>query len=82
MVHIATYEVHPLFLWQSHHPMKTYHHQAMRDLFLGRDLRYYYEQRTLLGFVQFGLRKFKELWYFFFGDILADINAAKIVWAR
>lgn len=70
MVHIATYEVHPIFLWQSPHPVKTYRHQAMRDLFIGRDLGYYTKQRTLSGFVELGIRKFKELWKFFFGDLL------------
>lgn len=70
MVHIAAYEVHPVFLWQSPRPAKTYRHQAMRDLFIGRDLGYYTEQRTLSGFVKLGIRKFKELWKFFFGDLL------------
>jgi hypothetical protein len=65
-----TYAVAPYFLWQHPNPQRVYHHQAMRDFYLERELPPYLETRTLGGLLIASLIKTGRLWIFYIGPAL------------
>jgi hypothetical protein len=65
-----TYAVARYFLWQHPNPQPVYHHQAMRDFYLGRELPPYLEARNLSGLLVATLIKVGRLWIFYIGPAL------------
>ncbi len=65
-----TYAVAQYFLWQHVKPEPVYHHQAIRDFYLQRELPPYLEARTLGGLLITILIKVGRLWMFFIGPAL------------
>ncbi len=65
-----TYAVARYFLWQHANPQPVYHHQAMRDFYLRRELPPYLEARTLGGLLVAMLIKVGRLWIFYIGPAL------------
>jgi len=63
----AHYAVAPVFPWQSVAPEPTYNHKAMRDFYLGWELRDFNSFRTLSGFAEKSGWKAYSLWLFYIG---------------
>ena len=76
-----TYAVARYFLWQKAKPQPVYHHQVMRDFYLGRELSPYLEARSLAGFVVATLIKMGRLWLFYVGPALT-IPLFLLPWMR
>jgi hypothetical protein len=57
MVHDATYQFGPTFLWQHPRPVPTYRHQAIRDFHVQTGLLHYQHQRSLTGILRATAKK-------------------------
>jgi hypothetical protein len=66
----AHYAVAPVFPWQAVAPEPTYNHKAMRDFYLGWELRDFRSFRTPAGFAEKSGWKAYSLWLFYIGPAL------------
>jgi hypothetical protein len=64
-----TYAIAPYFIWQTPRPEPTYRHAVMRD-FYRRELEEFKANRTFLGYLEGGTRKFISWWQFYLGPLL------------
>ncbi|HVB99201.1 MAG TPA: hypothetical protein VNJ12_07720 [Candidatus Dormibacteraeota bacterium] len=83
------YAVAPYFFWQSPRPAPVYHHQALRDFYLGNEMGFYREGRTVLGDLGIEIVRYVHFWCFFLGPLLTlplllaiVIVPRDSVWAR
>lgn len=64
------FAVAPYFLWQSPRPAPVYELAGLRDFYLGNELGFYREGRTLPGLAGIEIVRFADLWLFYLGPAL------------
>src|SRR6266568_1820028 len=62
-----TYSVAPIMLWQHLRPVPDYHHEVMRKVFTGEEVRYFQAIRSPGGFLLKLYFLFFSSWRFYFG---------------
>lgn len=65
-----TYAVAPYMLWQSTRPQPIYHHEVIRRLYAGDEVRLYMLERSPAGRFIVPLFKLAWLWSFYLGPVL------------
>jgi len=70
LVHHATYQVWPLFLWQNPGPEPAYRHKVLRDFYVDRMRGFYMGPRSLPSFVRQSVNRVQRLWKFYLGYLL------------
>jgi hypothetical protein len=69
-VNRATYAVAPYFVWGTPRPEPPYRHQVMREFYVGFELPFFNEARTIPGFLERSGLKLLTVVFFFFGPAL------------
>jgi len=69
-VNRQTYAVVPYFIMLGQRPAPEYHDAAMRDYYLGWEVKQFRQYGTLGGFLRSTVHKVLELWRFYIGPIL------------
>ena len=69
-VHLDTYGMAPIFVWQSLKPEPEYRHAAMRDYYRRWKGERYLPTRSLTGFLSTSLQTIGTQWRFFLGPVL------------
>ena len=69
-VHLDTYGMAPIFVWQSLKPEPEYRHVAMRDYYRSWKGEHYLPTRSLTGFLSTSLQTIGTQWRFFLGPVL------------
>src|SRR5256885_4465503 len=69
-VNRSTYSVARYFYWQPPHPEPVYHHQVLRDFYIGLELPRYQHARSMTGFLQETGMKIIMIWVFYIGAAL------------
>jgi hypothetical protein len=70
LVHHATYQMWPLFLWQEPGPEPAYRHKVLRDFYVGRELSSNVRNYSVPNVAMVVVKKFKRLWQFYLGPVL------------
>lgn len=60
-----------IFVWERPNPIPQYRHAALRDFYIGWELRKFLEGKTLAGFLRDTAGKAGAFWMFFLGPALA-----------
>ena len=70
LVHHATYQMWPLFLWQNSEPEPTYRHKVLRDFYVDYMRGVYMGARSVPSFVRESVSRIERLWKFYLGLLL------------
>ncbi|HEV2383052.1 MAG TPA: hypothetical protein VG206_25070 [Terriglobia bacterium] len=65
-----TYAIAQYFYWQPPHPPPAYHHEVIRDFYMGRELAVYRDARSPGGFLKATAIKLGMSWVFYLGPLL------------
>jgi hypothetical protein len=65
-----TYSVAPYLLGRPSRPIPVYHQEAMRDFYVGNQLGFYEEGRTLPGLAGIEIVRYVDFWLFYLGPAL------------
>jgi hypothetical protein len=60
-----TYAVAPYFPWQAPRPVPNYHHEVMKDFYLGVELPQYEDTRTPVGLMKRESARAAQVWMFY-----------------
>jgi hypothetical protein len=70
LVHHATYQMWPLFLWQEPGPEPAYRHKVLRDFYVDYMRNVYVEPRSVPSFLRKSVERIQRLWKFYLGYLL------------
>jgi hypothetical protein len=70
LVHHATYQMWPLFLWQNAGSEPTYRHKALREFYVDYMRGVYMGAQSVPSFLRKSVDRIKRLWNFYLGLLL------------